>query len=98
MEGGWRSGRERKACTYPEVEDRELCEGVVFAARLDGSQPGRVLVRAIHATLALTALRTFRRESFMLKSSFLPVATSSDRLVEGAGCPLAGEHKQQDDA
>jgi len=84
MVGGWRSGRERKLRTYfdPAVDDRELCAGevlvesAVFAGRLGGSQPRRVLVRAIHAALAL---RNFRRVSFVLKSLFLPVVTSSGR-------------------
>jgi hypothetical protein len=84
--GGWRSGRERKLRTYPDptAEDPEprtgevVGAGAVFPARLGGAQP-RVLVSAIHAVAAPAALRNFRRESFVLKSLFLPVATSSGR-------------------
>ena len=84
MVGGWRSGRERKLRMYsdPAVDDRELCAGKAvalgsfLAARLDGSQPGRALVSAIHAA---PTLRNFRRVSFMFESLFLPVAKSSGR-------------------
>jgi hypothetical protein len=86
MVGGWRSGRERKLRTCPDPidVDREPCTGEVvvagadFAARLGGAQR-RVLVSAIHAAPAPAALRNFRRESFVLESLFLPVATSSGR-------------------
>ena len=73
MVGGWRSGRERKLRTYIGRSGEAVARG-----RLSDSQP-RVLVSAIHAVAAPVALRNFRRESFVLKSLFLPVATSSGR-------------------
>jgi len=74
--GGLRSGRERKLRTYCDGTGGEGWVGVRFACagemdfegvlRPAGSQPSE-FASTIHALPAATALRNFRRVSFVLK-------------------------------